>query len=208
MSSQHILDPALLAWFSAAALWRLWCGWDGIPASHHRSNLRTSPAARRRGCRCAPPLWGIPAPLPPVSQWSGRNSDPTLLGTSTLQLCCLCSTRVDSVQVRAADKAPPQPRWQSRVSFRECLRVEQGWWVPIAHDKTIQQKSQTSQKRKRCWLGIFQVIWSRFSNESSHVAPLPRVTWWSRLCLLMKTVRSQSRARGAGGGVLFKKIHN
>lgn len=125
-SSQHILYPALMAWFSTAAWWRLWFGWDGTPGFRPRSNLHTSPAAHRRGCRCAPPLSGTPAPLPPASQWSGRSCDPTLLGTSTLQLYWLCLPREDSVQVRAADEAPPQSGWQDRVSFRDVCEWREG----------------------------------------------------------------------------------
>lgn len=68
------------------AWWRLRSGWDGTPASRPRSSPHTSPAARRRGCRCAPPRSGTPAPPPPASRWSGRSCDPTRLGTSALEL--------------------------------------------------------------------------------------------------------------------------
>lgn len=66
------------------AWWHLRCEWDGTPGFHPHSNLHTSPGAHRRGCRCAPPLTGTPAPPPPASQWSGRSCGPKLLGTSTL----------------------------------------------------------------------------------------------------------------------------
>lgn len=158
-SFQHILDPALTVWFSIAAWWHLWFVWDGTRGFRPHSNLRTSPAARRRGCRCAPPLSGTPAPPPPASQWSGRSCDPTLLGTSTLQLCCLYLTRVDSVQVRAADKAPPQSGGQNRVSFRDVC--EQGLWggdgsrcSQKTHNPRKSLKQLRKRGKKRCWLGI------------------------------------------------------
>lgn len=66
------------------AWWRLWSWWDDTPASRRRNSLHTSPAAHRKGCRCAPPLSGTPAPPPPASRWSCRSCDSTLLQTSTL----------------------------------------------------------------------------------------------------------------------------
>lgn len=66
------------------AWWRLWSWWDDTRASRHRSSPRTSPAARRKGCRCAPPPWGTPAPPPPASRWSCRSCGCTLLQTSAL----------------------------------------------------------------------------------------------------------------------------
>lgn len=66
------------------AWWRLWLWWDDTPASRPRNSPHTSPGARRKGCRCAPPLSGTPAPPPPASRWSCRSCDSTLLQTSTL----------------------------------------------------------------------------------------------------------------------------
>lgn len=66
------------------AWWHLWLWWDDTPASRPRNSLRTSPEARRKGCRCAPPLSGTPAPPLPASRWSCRSCDSTLLQTSTL----------------------------------------------------------------------------------------------------------------------------
>lgn len=66
------------------AWWRLWSRWGDTRASRHHSSPRTSPAAHRKGCRCAPPLWGTPAPPPPASRWSCRSCGYTLLQTSTL----------------------------------------------------------------------------------------------------------------------------
>lgn len=67
------------------AWWRLWSWWGDTRASRHHSSPRTSPAARRKGCRCAPPLWGTPAPPPPASRWSCRSCGYTPLQTSTLR---------------------------------------------------------------------------------------------------------------------------
>lgn len=64
--------------------WHLWCALDDTPGSRPHNNLHTSPAARRRGCRCAPPPSGTPAPPPQASQWSGRSCDSTLLETLSL----------------------------------------------------------------------------------------------------------------------------
>lgn len=82
--------PPPLKWDSTVfvshspAWWHLWLWWDDTPASRLRNSPHTSPAARRKGCRCAPPLSGTPAPPPPASQWSCRSCDSTLLQTSTL----------------------------------------------------------------------------------------------------------------------------
>lgn len=68
------------------AWWHLWLWWDDTPASRPRNSRHTSPAAHRKGCRCAPPPSGTPAPPPPASRWSCRSCDSTLLQTSTLRI--------------------------------------------------------------------------------------------------------------------------
>lgn len=66
------------------AWWRLWLWWGDTPASRPRSSPHTSPEARRKGCRCTPPLSGTPAPPPPASRWFCRSCDSTLLQTLAL----------------------------------------------------------------------------------------------------------------------------
>lgn len=83
-SEPFTLDSAASA-PPSPAWWRLWWRWDDTRASHPRSSPRTSPAARRKGCRCAPPPWGTPAPPPPASRWSCRSCGYALLQTSTLR---------------------------------------------------------------------------------------------------------------------------